>query len=1145
MNANVTQQIGQETYFYARALENVTNGQVVMFAGSQGDKIEFRAANTASVGFQPRYVIGVATENIASGELGYITSFGMISELATNAFPEGSILYLQPNTAGVLTTVEPSPPEPKIVVAACVTQANAPAATNGRIFVRPDFGYYMNQLHDVSNSASADDVLVYNGNVWQASNSVPFANVAAQANIANIANVAYSVDGANVKGEVANAAFATSAGSANTANTASEIRNSNSSVTFTGVDGDVNVTIDGNIVANINQAGADITGELIADKLSVTDGNVSNYNTVIAPETIATPGPLSSNVIAQLSANSSVVNTFGTNRVTTDVTRTTGITELKYRQDPATGNTAYMGREEWLPVGPIGNSAADPLQRSYYSIEVVGPQTDRSNVDYAGWLPTALTTRLDVGLSGGIGLTTNAPLQVGGFPSTLASEIGIFGYINETTNSVAMLTQNTRRGTNINRATVQANDRLGDIVWKPGVVNFSGTQVIQGNGAGFGGIVDSSYTGNNSERAGVGIQFTVLEGNIDDSSPIVEYNHDFYANGEVSFASDVAVTGNITASNLGNIASIDLTGSNTDVLYGNGVFAPVSGGGATDEISNGNSSVTFTGVDGDVNITIDGSVIANINASGADIVGDLSSDKLVVNDGNADNYSATFAPGTVSTPGSIPSALETTYSNNSSVIHSFATNKVTSHLSTGGVENFYFKEEGGNVGYMGRMSFAPLGPLGNTQTDPLQRGTFQVDVIGPQTDKSTVDGDLTNFQIGFVTGGLNLNTNAPLIFGGFPAAQNPQFQSTGYINETSNSVALLRQDSRRGTNGSRAPVQGNDRLGDIVWRPGVVSGTGTQIFQGTGARVGAVVDGNYTGGTGETAGVGIDIQVLDENAVSTTHEFYSNGEVQFNGPISATNLGNIASINLTGNSSQVLLGDGNFGTAPTPIAIENGDSKIDFTGPGGEARFNIDGSTKTYINGSGILLEGANTGPGDISRLDIQNGALNWTLDNTNFSGGTPFGMSWYANSGGFIEPMNFVRARGNVDTPLDVQSGDTLFNQRVQARYDGVGNKGAMSQFVNVRSFSPDDEVAVDYVLNADGDAANSRFQVQFQSTELKDVVIANGIMKLSDFSAADLANITGSVGQTVAVNDDGGKLAYWDTTNSRWSYVFDNSAV
>ena len=35
------------------------------------------------------------------------------------------------------------------------------------------------------------------------------------------------------------------------------------------------------------------------------------------------------------------------------------------------------------------------------------------------------------------------------------------------------------------------------------------------------------------------------------------------------------------------------------------------------------------------------------------------------------------------------------------------------------------------------------------------------------------------------------------------------------------------------------------------------------------------------------------------------------------------------------------------------------------------------------------------------------------------------------------------------------------------------------------------------------------------------------------------------GTAGATVCISDAGGKLAYWDTTNSRWSYIFDNSAV
>lgn len=47
----------------------------------------------------------------------------------------------------------------------------------------------------------------------------------------------------------------------------------------------------------------------------------------------------------------------------------------------------------------------------------------------------------------------------------------------------------------------------------------------------------------------------------------------------VSINANVTV-GNIIATNIGNIANINLDGSNSNVLYGNGVFAPASGGGA-------------------------------------------------------------------------------------------------------------------------------------------------------------------------------------------------------------------------------------------------------------------------------------------------------------------------------------------------------------------------------------------------------------------------------------------------------------------------------------------------------------------------------------------------------------------------------------
>lgn len=56
-----------------------------------------------------------------------------------------------------------------------------------------------------------------------------------------------------------------------------------------------------------------------------------------------------------------------------------------------------------------------------------------------------------------------------------------------------------------------------------------------------------------------------------------------------------------------------------------------------------------------------------------------------------------------------------------------------------------------------------------------------------------------------------------------------------------------------------------------------------------------------------------------------------------------------------------------------------------------------------------------------------------------------------------------------------------------------------------------------------------------------------ATGFFVFPSYTSTAIRAITGQVGWTVAVSDStpGGKHAYWDTTNSRWSYVNDDSAV
>jgi hypothetical protein len=122
--------------------------------------------------------------------------------------------------------------------------------------------------------------------------------------------------------------------------------------------------------------------------------------------------------------------------------------------------------------------------------------------------------------------------------------------------------------------------------------------------------------------------------------------------------------------------------------------------------------------------------------------------------------------------------------------------------------------------------------------------------------------------------------------------------------------------------------------------------------------------------------------------------------------------------------------------------------------------------------------------------------------------------------------------------------------------RYNG-GTSTIFNSDVSARSFSPSNTVATTYSINALDDQANSVFQVNFGTANIAgDInstqsVSASGFFKYPVYTAAALTAITGQVGWTAAVSNSSsggnpnGMIAFWDTTNSRWSYVHDNSAV
>jgi hypothetical protein len=165
----VSLQIGQEQVTLCRNSTNsaIANGRAVMFAGTVGASGRLLVAPMIADGSLPGYVFfGIATQNIESGEDGFVTSFGKVGGINTTQWLDGTILWCDPIVPGGLTAVEPEAPNLKLAVAAVVSSKN-----NGTLMVRWDTGRRLQDLHDVeANGLKSDnDVLSWNesANRWE------------------------------------------------------------------------------------------------------------------------------------------------------------------------------------------------------------------------------------------------------------------------------------------------------------------------------------------------------------------------------------------------------------------------------------------------------------------------------------------------------------------------------------------------------------------------------------------------------------------------------------------------------------------------------------------------------------------------------------------------------------------------------------------------------------------------------------------------------------------------------------------------------------------------------------------------------------------------------------------------------------------
>ena len=162
---NVTLQVGQEEVqrSFNEAGVAIVEGNVIYVSGAQGNRIavSIAQANTAATSLG---TIGMATENIAIGAEGFITTQGLVRRLNTildsegNALAEGDLLYLSATVLGGYTKIRPDTPNFHVFVGYVVRVH----ATVGSIFIRPNVYPSLDEINGIKIvSTASGNTLIY------------------------------------------------------------------------------------------------------------------------------------------------------------------------------------------------------------------------------------------------------------------------------------------------------------------------------------------------------------------------------------------------------------------------------------------------------------------------------------------------------------------------------------------------------------------------------------------------------------------------------------------------------------------------------------------------------------------------------------------------------------------------------------------------------------------------------------------------------------------------------------------------------------------------------------------------------------------------------------------------------------------------
>jgi hypothetical protein len=143
----------------------LTKGTVVYINDAIG-QIPTVAKALATADNTSAQTLGLMSADLNNNSNGFVTIIGLITGLNTQAYNDGDQLYLSDLVAGTFTNVKPAAPSHLVYVG--IVEYKNPS--NGKIFVKVQNGYELDELHDVSaQSPSNGQTIVYNSTnqLWE------------------------------------------------------------------------------------------------------------------------------------------------------------------------------------------------------------------------------------------------------------------------------------------------------------------------------------------------------------------------------------------------------------------------------------------------------------------------------------------------------------------------------------------------------------------------------------------------------------------------------------------------------------------------------------------------------------------------------------------------------------------------------------------------------------------------------------------------------------------------------------------------------------------------------------------------------------------------------------------------------------------